>query len=430
VTDSVQFSRRQFMGVSLAVVSAVSTVPAFLDRQLLAAGLEQGLTGPGVPEDRVLVVVQLSGGNDGLNTVVPFGLKEYYDARPRIAIAGTDTLRLDPDKGVGLNKEMTGLKGLYDDGMLTVVQGVGYPNPNRSHFSSMDIWHTADPAAPSGYGWIGKSMDAASEAAALGKLAAPYCVAIGARAPLATLGRSNRAVSFENINLFRWSGATLHPALAQEYDRMNRAEPTRISDQMAQSDPAAFIARTSLDAQISSDKIRDAVGKPVSTAFPDGPLCNQLKLVAAMIRSDLKTRVYYVNLGGFDTHANQNNGQSRQLRELGTAMQAFYRELKATGHQDRVLSMVFSEFGRRVQENASQGTDHGTAGPMFFVGPMVRPGVIGAHPGLAKADLDNGDLKFKIDFRSAYANVLDGWMKINSEKALGAKFGGVDVLKG
>ncbi len=416
------------MGVSMAVVSAVSTVPAFLDRPLLAAGLEQGSTGSGIPEDRVLVVVQLSGGNDGLNTVVPFGLKEYYEARPRIAIAGPDTLKLDIDKGVGLNKEMTGLKALFDDGMLTVVQGVGYPNPNRSHFSSMDIWHTADPVTPSGYGWLGKSMDAAREATLTG-LPAPSCIAIGAKAPLATLGKYNRAVSFENINLFRWSGNSLHPALEQEYERMNREEPKRMSDQQALSDPAAYVARTSLDAQISSDKIRAAVARPVTTAFPDGSLCNQLKLVAAMIRSDLKTRVYYVNLGGFDTHANQPGGHGRQLRELGQGMQAFYKELKATGHQDRVLSMVFSEFGRRVQENASQGTDHGTAGPMFFVGPMVRSGVIGDHPSLSKPELDNGDLKYKVDFRSVYANVLDDWMKIDSNKALGAKFGGVDVLR-
>ncbi len=419
------------MGVSLAVVSAVATVPAFLDRPLLAAGLGEDLaaaTGAGVPEDRILVVVQLSGGNDGLNTVVPFGMKEYYDARPRIGIKGADTLLLDNDKGVGLNREMTGLKALYDEGMLAVVQGVGYPNPNRSHFSSMDIWHTADPVTPSGYGWIGKSMDAAREAGG-GSQASPYCISIGARAPLATVGKNGRAVSFENINLFRWSGSTLHPALEEQYERMNREEPRLITDKQALADPAAFIARTSLDAQISSDKIRDAVSKPAATGFPDGSLCNQLKVVAAMIRSDLKTRVYYVNLGGFDTHANQPNGHGRQLRELGQALQAFYRELKATGNQDRVLSMVFSEFGRRVGENASQGTDHGTAGPMFFAGPMVKGGVVGSHPGLSKAELDNGDLKFKIDFRSAYGTVLDKWLKVDSTKALGGRFTSVDVLK-
>jgi uncharacterized protein (DUF1501 family) len=425
------FTRRQFMGASLAVVSAVSTVPAFLDRPLLAAGLGEDLAAAAAasPDDgRVLVVVQLSGGNDGLNTVVPFGMKEYYDARPRIAIPGADTLELDKNKGVGFNKEMVGLKALYDQGMLAVVQGVGYPNPNRSHFSSMDIWHTADPVTPSGYGWIGKSMDAAREAQG-GSLVSPYCVSVGARAPLATVGKNSRAVSFENVNLFRWSGSALHPALEEQYDRMNREEPRRVTDKQAMSDPAAFIARTSLDAQLASDKIRDAVSKPVTMAFPDGPLCNQLKVVAAMIRSDLKTRVYYVNLGGFDTHANQMTGHGRQLRELGQALQAFYRELKATGNQDRVMSMVFSEFGRRVSENASQGTDHGTAGPMFFVGPMVKAGVVGDHPGLTKPELDSGDLKFKVDFRSAYGTVLDQWLKIDSGKALGARYGKLDVLR-
>jgi uncharacterized protein (DUF1501 family) len=417
------------MGASLAVVSAVSTVPGFLDRPLLAAAEGQNPWGAGVPEDRVLVVVQLSGGNDGLNTVVPYGLgSDYYDARPKIGIKQADTLTLDAGMGVGLNREMQGMKDLYDQGMLSVIQAVGYPNPNRSHFSSMDIWHTADPSQPSGYGWLGQTMDVVRQNNQ-GRLVTPYCVSIGSQAPLATIGKNAKAVSFENVSLFQWSGSQLHPALAAEYERLNRQEPGMMSDEQAARDPVAYIARTSLDAQLASDKIRAAVARPTATPFPPGSLNNQLKLVSAMIRSDLKTRVYYVNLGGFDTHASQLGTHNRQLRELSVALQSFYRELKATGQQDRVLTMVFSEFGRRVAENASQGTDHGTAGPMFLVGPMVRAGVVGAHPSLKKPDLQSGDIVHHTDFRSVYATVLDNWLKVESAKALGARFKTLDVLK-
>ncbi len=248
-------------------------------------------------------------------------------------------------------------------------------------------------------------------------------IAIGREAPLAGQGRTVRAVSFEDANLFRWSGAELHDKLGKEYDRINRAGVLPEARGHAQ---AAFVMRTALDAQVSSDRIRGAIGRGTVTSFPGGQLANQLRMVASMIRAGLPTRVYYVGLGGFDTHAGQPGRHGRLLREFATAMRAFYREMKAMGQAERVLGMAFSEFGRRVAQNASQGTDHGTAGPMFMFGPMIRPGVIGKHPSLS--ELDSGDLVHAIDFRSVYAAVLGDWMKVDGRPIFGRPLAAAPVL--
>ena len=452
------FTRREFLRSGLIMASAAATIPAFLSSSANAMhAAMNGLSSvPGVPDDHILVVIQLSGGNDGLNTVVPYGMPEYYRVRPGIGIPEKDVLKLGGSggaDGIGLHPQMTAIKGMYDDGLATVVQGVGYPNPNRSHFKSMDIWQTADVNA-TGDGWLGRYFD--SECCGFGKgesgaaekkaskeiivpdaAAGPPGIAIGRTAPLAMEGRRIKPVSFESAELFRWSGMDIDKTLHDPYDTLNKrgdgmgAAPSNAKGAAKPKDTnASFLLRTALDAQVSSDLIRKAVSQKPQTTFPQSDMGNQLRMVAAMIKAGLATRVYYVQLGGFDTHSGQGSGNGRQanlLRQFSDAVKAFYSELKAQGNDGRVMTMSFSEFGRRVGQNASQGTDHGTAAPMFLFGPMVRQGVIGDHPSLR--DLDEGDLKFKIDFRSVYAGILEGWMKADSKTILEGQHKVVQVLR-
>jgi uncharacterized protein (DUF1501 family) len=237
-------------------------------------------------------------------------------------------------------------------------------------------------------------------------------------------------VSFESAELFRWSGQDVDRDLGKAYDALNRREPVDAKHDTN----ADFLLRTAMDAQVSSDLIRKAVAVKPLVTYPTGPaaeLGRQLQMVASMIRANLKTRVYYVTLGGFDTHAQQGGQNGRHanlLRGFAESTKAFYDDLKKQGNDGRVLTLVFSEFGRRVGQNASQGTDHGTAAPMFLVGPMVKPGVLTPHPSMK--DLDEGDLKFTTDFRSVYAGVLKGWLKADADEVLGKqKARAMDVVK-
>ncbi|MCC6676737.1 MAG: DUF1501 domain-containing protein [Phycisphaerales bacterium] len=442
--DHPAYTRRQFLGNGLMLTSAALAVPSFIQssaQAMTAALLNAGVTSlPGVPDDHVLVVVQLSGGNDGLNTVVPYGYGEYYKARPGIGIPADQILKLSGSDGVGLHPQMTGLKALHDDGLLTVVQGVGYPNPNRSHFKSMDIWHTADTTA-TGDGWLGRYFD--SECCGFGKgesgrapagaaeaaVSNQPGIAIGRSAPLAMQGRKIKPISFESADLFRWIGQDIHESLKNPYQEINRRGETAEAAGGSDSN-AAFLMRTALDAQVSSDLIRKAVAIKPEVQFPSTEIGRQLSMISCMIRAGLKTRVYYANHGGFDTHAGQGGPQGRHgnlLSQYAEAMRAFYKDLKAHEGDKRVLTMTFSEFGRRVGQNASGGTDHGTAAPMFLCGPMVRGGVIGEHPSLK--DLDDGDLKYRIDFRTVYAGILEQWMKADSRTILEGSYRALDVVK-
>lgn len=425
------YSRRLFLKHGVALASMASTIPAFIQRSvagMLMPGMEGRTSVPGVPQERILVVLQLGGGNDGLNTVVPYGMPEYFRARPVLAVsepggrargnAGV-ALQLDASRGLGLNPNLEALKALYDDGLLSIVQGVGYPNPNRSHFASMDIWHTAR-LDGKGDGWIGRYFDNTCG----GTPVPEGAVSVGRAAPLAMMGSVQKPVSFENAQLFRWLGDELHPALRDPYQRMNRAGVVGDPAPASQRD---FLMRTALDAQVSSDRIRAAVAKQPLVRYPQSDIARQLQVVGAMIRDGLGTRVYYVSKGGFDTHANQPGTHGNILRQVSEAMKAFNDDLKAQGNHERVLTLVFSEFGRRVQQNASQGTDHGTAAPMFLMGPMVKGGIVGEHPSLR--DLDQGDLRFGIDFRGVYAAVLEDWMKAPAAKILNGQFQRPPVIR-
>ncbi|HJO15711.1 MAG TPA: DUF1501 domain-containing protein, partial [Phycisphaerales bacterium] len=233
-------------------------------------------------------------------------------------------------------------------------------------------------------------------------------------------GDRTMPVSFESPELFRWMGEDLSPDLEAAYRGVPGAAPTT-------DDNLSFLKRTSLDAQISSDQVRKAAALTPLATWPSGNLSNQLRMVTAMIRAGMSTRVYYVTLGGFDTHANQTGSHQRLLRQVGDSLKAFNDELKAQDNDGRVLTMVFSEFGRRVGQNGSGGTDHGTAAPLFLVGPMVKSGVLGNHPSLT--NLDDGDLRFNVDFRQIYAAVLQNWMGADAKTILGGNFAPAPVLK-
>jgi uncharacterized protein (DUF1501 family) len=412
-------------------------LPSFLERSAFAMAHPHLSSIPGVPDERILVVLQLSGGNDGLNTIVPAFAPEYYKARPGIAIQERDALRIQRSDGLAMHPALAGLNDLYNDGLLGIVQGVGYPNPNRSHFKSMDIWHTADTSA-TGNGWLGRYLD--SECCGFGKgesgvaekvaeaapASGPSSISIGRSAPLALDGSRVKPVAFESAQLFRWSVQDSDNDLAAAYDTLNR----RGTDASSRDTNADFLLRTALDAQVSSDLIRKAVAKRPQTAFPQNELGNQLAMVSSMIGAGLKTRVYYVSHGSFDTHSGQGGPQGRHaqlLRAFADGVKAFWAEMKAQGNDQRVLMMSFSEFGRRVGQNASQGTDHGTAAPMFLIGPKAKPGILTAHPSLR--NLDDGDLKFNTDFRGVYTSILEDWLKADTNKVLEGRFKPVNVIK-
>jgi uncharacterized protein (DUF1501 family) len=242
-------------------------------------------------------------------------------------------------------------------------------------------------------------------------------VSVGRTAPLALMGVQSKPVAFESADLFRWLGADAGGAMDAEYQRMARAG--QLSGVEAGSQES-FLMRTALDAQVTSDRIRAAVKKQPLVPYPGSALAKQLQTVAAMIRDGMKTRVYYVSMGGFDTHANQPGQHANLMRQLGDALLAFQKDLAAQGNEGRVVTMCFSEFGRRVRQNASNGTDHGTAGPMFVLGPAVQPGLRGAYPSLT--DLDGGDLKFTTDFRGVYQELLGKWMRAPTDAVLGGTY--------
>lgn len=440
--NSNAYTRRAFIGHGVTFASAAVFVPAFLQRSAAAmaqaSGASRTTSIPGVPEGNILVVIQLGGGNDGLNTVIPYTEDAYHRARNTIAIRQNSVLRLN-NKGldIGLHPALSAVKDMYDNGLVQIMQGVGYPNPNRSHFASMDIWQTADTSG-TGQGWLGRYFDntcAGSDpklANGDGNNNPVAGIAIGRQAPLAMQGRRVQPVAFDSAELFRWSGAELNDSLATGYEAANRRQITQHNNHddnhddhhdHAEHSTAAFLTRTAMDAQLSSDQIRRAAALRPLVNYPRTDLARQLALIAQMIRAGLPTRVYYATLGGFDTHAGQggeNGTHANLLRTFAEAVSAFYSDLKEQRNDQRVMTMSFSEFGRRVGQNASGGTDHGAAAPMMLFGPMVRPGVIGDHPSLK--DLDAGDLKFNLDFRSVYAGVLTDWLKADPQPILQGRF--------
>lgn len=415
-------TRREFVRKGLTIVAMGATAPSFLTRTALAMGhpfdLAQVTSRPGVPDDHVLVVVQMGGGNDGLNTLVPFADDAYYRARPRLAIPRGQVIRLNDE--LGLHPRMTAFKELYDRGAAAIIQGVGYPNPSRSHFKSMEIWQSADPDGRTlRVGWIGRYFDSKCPSCEV-----PFAgVNVGPTMPLAMRSEGGRAVTLESPDAFQWM-PSLEGSGARE-----ELELFKILNAPAPNEPGTidFLRHTAMNAVISSEQIRDAVRRyRGGVEYPATRFAASLRLIAQMIAGRLPTKVYYAHMTGFDTHAAQQGAHDALLEQLSTGVAAFLRDLEAQGNAERVLVVAFSEFGRRVAENGSGGTDHGTAAPVFVFGPRVRPGLHGRHPSLT--DLVDADLRHHVDFRSVYATILERWLGADPAAILGAPFERVPFL--
>jgi len=422
-------TRRQFLRTSILGGALTWTVPAFLESTLLsmqALGEESSFAVTG-KDHPILVVLQLAGGNDGLNTVIPYAMDEYHRARPTIGIPADKTLRLDDT--FGLHPSLAGLRDLYDQGHLGLIQGVGYPNPNRSHFRSTDIWQTASDADKVlRRGWLGKYFDACCQGADFSEGAAAG-IAMGNQSPLAFAGdtpRGHTVVAGGGNNKRRGPATMTMEGGFEETSEGSSVEA--IGGMATPEDPSAFLHRTALDARVNTGQVRAATAKfSPSTSFPATQLGRELEFISRMIAGSLPARVYYASQGGYDTHNQQAGTHDNLLRDLDGALAAFVAEMKAQKNLDRVLIMTFSEFGRRVAENGNAGTDHGAAAPCFVLGGDVRAGLHGRFPGLAK--LERGDLVHTVDFRSVYATVLQQWLQTPPEPILGRKFPRLDFLK-
>jgi len=373
----------------LAVVGHTDSLFSQAFAQTPLAGL------PGA-EDRVLVVINFQGGNDGLNTVVPHGMQQYYNYRPQIGIAPGDVLRINDQ--IGLNPALRPLKDLFDQGKVAVVQGVGYPSPDHSHFRSTEIWQTAAPDKYLSTGWLGRYLDDS----ALPKDNLFNAVALSQILPEALAAREYDVPAIPQIAGY---------GLASDRSITNRdAFHSLVADTRVpfQSPYLSHVAEIENHAQRGAQELPKLIAGYKSEAnYPPTALGRSLALAAQIVGSKLRTRVLYINHGSFDTHTQQRQTQDRLLADFANSMTAFQADLAAHGNDKRVMTMTFSEFGRRVGENASRGTDHGTAAPLFMIGSAIKGGVYGDHPSLD--NLDKGDLRFGTDFRSVYATVLEKW---------------------
>lgn len=391
--------RRHFLQHS-ALVSLTPWIPAFLPATVNAADVRK--------DDRVLVVIQLDGGNDGLNTVIPFTDENYAKYRRELRITEKDVLKLNGS--IGLHPGMKEAADLFHDGRLTIVQGVGYPNPNRSHFESMSIWQHAqtDSYQHDGNGWLGRAFDAVPKRDS----AVADSVYVGNETiPVALRGRRSNAVSLERESDLALLAPLAPRPSASSGDDLT-AFVTRIQDQ-------SFKAARRLD--------QSAPQKSTDTAYPSTGLARHLRLVSKLIKLGTGTRVFYASQSGYDTHSAQAYSHRVLLSEFCAAVGAFLDDLKTSQVAERVVVLAFSEFGRRVQENGSAGTDHGAAGPIFLAGRSVRGGLVGEHPSLS--DLDEGDLRMSIDFRRVYAALLTDWLGIDAAPILGKAHEPLELLK-
>lgn len=387
----------------------IMNLSAFVSPQDLAAA-----------KNRTLVIVQLTGGNDGLNTVIPYAQQAYYDYRPTLAVNKTDALQLDAN--VAFHPNLKAMQDLYNGNHLAVVQGVGYPNPNRSHYESMGIWQSASVSDSQYTGWLGRYLDVAKRVDST-----INAVNVDSLLWPAVIGEKERAMAIESLNSFKVY--PLNRAFAQPQSEAAVKALNSIQCSSCQEYNALVnnMLEAGLDALTASDIVQQAAASYQSSiTYPTNDFSNRLKLAAQVITSTLKPVVVYLQIGGFDTHANQKNTQANLLKTVSDGISAFYKDMDAKGKLDDTLIMTFSEFGRRVKENGSQGTDHGTAEPMFLLGGRVRGGLYGIYPSLT--DLDNGDLKFTVDFRQVYATILQDWLGADPTQILSSPFQKLNVF--
>lgn len=365
-------------------------------------------------ENRTLVVVQLSGGNDGLNTLVPYTQQAYYNARPNLALDKSDVLQLNSN--VALHPSMAALQSLYNDNHVAIVQGAGYPNPNLSHYESMTIWQTASPDETLQTGWLGRyldtarSVDSSINAVELDTLLSPTVV-----------GEKERATAIDSLRSFKIAPLTRQTQSSDE-ETIKALDSIQCSSCQEYNDLVNAMMEAGLDAMTASDVVRQAASNyETSVTYPTNDFANRLKLAAQVVSSSLKPTIIYLQIGGFDTHANQKTTQANLLKTVSDGISAFYRDMESKDKADDTLIMTFSEFGRRVHENGSQGTDHGTAEPMFLIGGRVSGGLYADYPNLSHLD-SNGDLIHTVDFRQVYASVLQDWLGVDSTPVLSSQF--------
>lgn len=385
--------RKEFIQIgSLATASML--VPKFLK-----AFENKSLVMPG---NKVVVILQLSGGNDGLNTVIPYRNDFYYKARPKLGITRDKALSLTDE--VGLNPALKGLKELYDDGSLSILNNVGYPNPDRSHFRSMDIWHTASDSKDYWTnGWMGRYLDSQCNGC----------------------DKPTQAIEIDDVLSLALKGERMKGIAVKDPKRLyGTANEKFFRDIMknhqdeAGEQPVDYLYKTVAETLSSADYIfKQSRMHPTNAAYPTTGLGNSLKTIASLIYSEINTKVYYVSLGSFDTHINQEGQQNRLFTEMNDAIKAFVKDLKEQHRFEDVLLFSFSEFGRRVEQNASNGTDHGTANNMFMIsGGLKQKGILNPMPDLT--DLNEGDLKYNVDFKNVYATILNKWLKADDKSIL------------
>lgn len=395
--------RKDFIQIgSLATASVF--VPKFLKAFETPVAVPQG--------NKVVVIIQLSGGNDGLNTVIPFRNDLYYQNRPKLGIQKTNALRLNDE--AGLHPSLTAFKELYDDGSLGIFNSVGYPNPDKSHFRSMDIWHTGSSSRDYwNTGWIGRYLDA--QCAGCDK--PTQALEIDDVLSLALKGENIKGLALEDPR-------RLYNTSQEKYFKEILAN----HKQDGHEQPVEYLYKTMAETISSADYIfKQSKQSPSKEIYPDTGLGKGLKTIASLIFSEINTKVYYISLGSFDTHVGQEGQQRRLFDELNNAVKAFVKDLKANNRFNDVLLFSFSEFGRRVAQNASGGTDHGKANNMFMIsGGLKQKGLYNALPDLSK--LDDGDLQFQLDFREVYATVLNKWLGADAELILKQKMRMLDFV--
>ncbi len=391
------FKRKQFIQIgSLATASLM--VPKFLKAFESPARV--------MPGNKVVVVLQLSGGNDGLNTVIPYRNDLYYKARPRLGILRDKALSLTDE--TGLHPALTAFKELYDDGSLSILNNVGYPNPDRSHFRSMDIWHTASQSTEYwSQGWVGRYLDAQCK----GCDKPTQAIELDDVLSLALKGENIKGIAVKDPR-------RLYGTANEKFFREVMKNHTDETGEQ----PVDYLYKTMAETLSSADYIfQQSRLHPSNADYPKTDLGNSLKTIASLIFSEINTKVYYVSLGSFDTHINQEAQQQRLFTEMNDAVKSFVKDLKEQHRFEDVLLFTFSEFGRRVEQNASGGTDHGTANNMFLVsGGLKKKGVLNAMPDLA--NLNEGDLIYNVDFKNVYATILNKWLQADDQGILGRKY--------
>jgi uncharacterized protein (DUF1501 family) len=424
-------TRREFIKRSAGAVSLGIVMPSLLLSEARGQSTDAN--------KRKLVIIQLSGGNDGFNTVIPFTDSRYQALRPTLAFKDVD---LQPARGTsmilsndfGLHPAMSEIKSLWDDNKVAITLGVGYPNANLSHFLSMDIWHTADTSGLAGKGWLGKYADIAL----LGKSGLP-AASIGGESPKTFY--ADRVV-IPNIINFQFYNFLTDPSYPGDSRNQMNAFNAVASRTLASDKFAGAINTTAFESVASAQKVQAAIASYQSSVRynPQNPLAVALQMLAQIITTMPEANLLYVQLGGFDNHAYQvdnTNGRANKfagshfvlLKWFSEAVKAFYDDLVEHNMADDVLMMQWSEFGRRPGENASFGTDHGSVLPMFIIGNPVRGGFYGQQPSLAATELDfAGNPKFKVDFRAIYATILSRWLGADARAILGAQYENIGFL--